>query len=141
MATSICNTLGHGSNGTAVELLLETAAAETGMGSVRDRTTGAGMGLTQFDQLPFEDIKRRSMSKRYAIEETLKIDISLVAWYDLRYNAFLSLLFTRLHYRLRPEPIPATREGRAEYWKQHYNTYAGAGTVSHYIAMCERYLL
>ena len=141
MASTICNCLGHGENNTAVDMLLETAAAETGLGSVPDPTQGAGMGLTQFDRLPFDDIKRRSMGQRDKILDELKIDISLVEWEHLRYNQFLSLLFTRLLYRLRPEPIPVSREGRAVYWKQFYNTEAGAGTVEHYMKMCARFLI
>ena len=139
-AVTICNCLGHGSHHTAVDILIETAAAETGVGLVRDTTVGAGMGLTQFDKLPFEDVKERSMHLRERILDDLSIDISLVEWDDLRYNPFLALLFTRLHYRLRPESIPARRIDRAQYWKKFYNTAAGAGTPEHYLKMCEIYL-
>jgi hypothetical protein len=125
-------------------MLLETAAAETGLGLLPDRTIHAGMGITQIDNgppyFPFDDIKRRSMGKRELIINQLGIDIELVEWEHLRYTPLLALLFTRLHYRLRPEPIPIEREGRAVYWKQFYNTEAGKGTVEHYMRMCNRYL-
>lgn len=139
-AVTICNCLGHGSHHTAVDILIETAAAETGLGGVRDTTEGAGMGLTQFDELPFNDIKTRSMHLRDRIVDDLNIDISLVGWEDLRYNPFLALLFARLHYRLRSESIPADRIGRAKYWKKYYNTMSGAGTEKHFLKMCDKYL-
>jgi hypothetical protein len=139
-AMVICDCLGHGQNGTATDLLVETTAVETGCGHIKDRTEGAGMGLTQFDEMAFNDIKHRSMAMKEHIINRLGIDIALVQWTDLRYNPYLALLFTRLHYRLRPEPIPATRSQRAEYWKQWYNTKIGAGTPEHYLKMCDIYL-
>lgn len=44
-------------------------------------------------------------------------------------------LFTRLFYRLIPEAILETIEGRAKYWKKYYNTVLGKGTVEHYLEM------
>ena len=59
-AKYVCDILGHGANGKAVHILLETAAAETNLGKTKDTTKGAGTGLTQFDKLPFQDVKERS---------------------------------------------------------------------------------
>ena len=100
-AEKICDCIGHGKNGTAVEMIVETAIVETGLGAIEDKTIGAGMGLTQFDEKPFEDIKNRNMKLRSKILKDLGVDISLVHWDDLRYNDFLALLFTRLHYWLK----------------------------------------
>ena len=138
-AQMICDCVGHGLYETAKEMIIETAIAETGLGQIEDKTVGAGMGLTQFDEMPFNDIKTRTMKLRPQIQKYLKIDISLVNWDDLRFNPFLSLLFTRLHYWLKGDPIPATIEERAKYWKLHYNTKAGKGTVEHYLEMNRKY--
>lgn len=138
-AQIICDCIGHGKYETAMQMIIETAVAETGLGQIKDRTVGAGMGLTQFDKLPFNDIRDRNARLRPKILEELHIDINLVEWDDLRYNQFLALLFTRLHYWLKGDPIPKTIEERAKYWKLHYNTSAGAGTVEHYLLMNERY--
>ena len=124
----------------ATKLLLETAAAETALGSTYDRTIYAGMGLCQFDKKPFYYIRDRSNFLRDKIKRSLGIDINLVEWEHLRYNPFLSLLFCRLYYYLIPKPIPRTLKGRAKYWKRYYNTYLGKGTPSHYIKMAERFL-
>ena len=138
-ALKICDCVGHGKYGTASLMIIETAVAETGLGEIEDKTTSAGMGLTQFDAYPFEDIKKRSMRLRPKILKDLKVDISLVEWDDLRYNDFLSLLFTRLHYWLKGDPIPETLEERAKYWKLHYNTVQGKGTVEHYLEMNRKF--
>lgn len=42
-AQKICDCIGHGSNNTAVEMIIETAVAETGLGQIEDKTTGAGI--------------------------------------------------------------------------------------------------
>lgn len=138
-AQMICDCIGNGKYNTAKEMIIETAIAETGLGQIEDKTIGAGMGLTQFDKLPFDDIKKRNMRLRAKILDELKIDIALVGWDDLRYNQFLALLFTRLHYWLKGDPIPKTIEERAAYWKTHYNTSAGKGTIEHYLEMNKRY--
>ena len=138
-AQIICDCIGHGLYATAKEMIIETAIAETGLGQIEDKTVGAGMGLTQFDDKPFQDIRDRSIKLRPKILKELHIDISLVEWDDLRYNQFLALLFTRLHYWLKGDPIPARIEERAKYWKLHYNTVQGKGTSEHYLEMNRKY--
>jgi hypothetical protein len=138
-AQMICDCIGHGKYETAKEMIIETAIAETGLGQIEDKTVGAGMGVTQFDHFPFEDIKKRNMRLQPKILKELGIDIALVEWDDLRYNPFLALLFTRLLYWLKGDPIPKTIEERAAYWKLHYNTKLGKGTIAHYLEMNKRY--
>lgn len=138
-AQMICDCIGHGKFGTAKEMIIETAIAETGLGQIEDKTVDAGMGITQFDKLPFDDVKNRSMKLKEKIKKELHVDISLVNWDDLRYNQFLALLFTRLLYWLKGDPIPATIEERAKYWKLHYNTVLGKGTPEHYLEMNKKF--
>ncbi len=139
MSIKICDCIGHGKYETAVEMIIETAVAETGLGRIKDTTDSAGMGITQFDKIPFSDVRDRSIRLRPKILKDLGVDISLVDWDDLRYNLFLSLLFARLLYWLKGDPIPATIEERAKYWKLHYNTKDGKGTVEHYLEMNRMY--
>jgi len=135
---SVCDVLGHGANKTAIPLLLETMAVETDLGQTPDRSISAGMGIAQFDEEPFYDVMRRiRLSDYYEIEQRFGIDLKLVQWEDLRYNPFLSIIAMRLKYKLIPQQIPTTLEGRAAYWKQHYNSSAGKGTVKHYLESAE----
>ena len=135
LATEVCDALGHGANHRAVNLLLETAAAETCLGTYEDPTPGsAGMGLCQIDYIAFVDIQRRTrphLVKR--IKQELGYNIQNVMHVDLIADPKLCFIFCRLHYLLRPEEIPLSLRGRAEYWKQFYNSMAGKGTVQHYL--------
>lgn len=134
MATDICKCLGNGVNNNAVDLLCETAMAETIGGTLEDKTKYAGMGLTQFDELPFKDLQSRITKKQAEkIYTCFGIKVWEIQWEDLRYEPFLCLLFTRLQYLPFKEVIPTTLEGRAKYWKKYYNTEAGKGTVEHYL--------
>lgn len=51
----------------------------------------------------------------------------------------LCLAFARLHYFWKPSSIPESIQGQAQYWKTHYNTPAGAGTVHKYRAAWARH--
>ena len=136
-AQMICDCIGHGLYETAKEMIIETAIAETGLGQIEDKTAGAGMGITQFDKLPFDDLKKRSLTYKDKILKDLGVDITLVEWEHLRYNSFLSLLFCRLLYKPFSEEIPKDKLGRASYWKKYYNTKLGKGTIEHYMKMNE----
>lgn len=142
LAHQVCNVLGHGSNGCATNLLLETAAAETCLGLYEDPTPGgAGMGLCQHDAIAFKDILARTPNRFfYLIEKHFGCNIQKLQHTHLANDPLLSFIFCRLHYRLRPEPIPVSLRGRAEYWKEFYNTIAGKGTVTHYLINANAYL-
>ncbi len=134
MAKAVCDCLGYGKNNTAYNLLLETAGAETIRGSFFDSTKYAGMGLTQFDKMPFSDTyNRTSKNIQIKVFNYFGIHLSYLEWEDLRYNPLLAMLFTRLKYRLISEEIPSDINGRAKYWKRHYNSELGKGTIEHYL--------
>ncbi len=135
LVSEICKYLGNGANGTAEDLLVETAGAETNKGLAKDNgVLSGGIGLTQFDKIAFEDVKKRTNDKnKQIVKNNLKVEIDLIEWEMLAYSPFLALLFTRLKYKLIPEEIPVTIEDRAKYWKKYYNTILGAGTIEHYL--------
>ena len=142
-ARYVCEVLGNGANNKALDLLLETARAETSMGKTKDRSKNAGMGLTQVDKGTFVDILERvSFADSAVIQEKMNINLTWILWEDLRYNVLLAFLFTRLKYKKIPEEIPINLEGRAIYWKQFYNSYAknAKGTVGHYLEANKRFL-
>ena len=140
-AQAVCNVLGVGDQNAADYLLCETAAAETQFGTYADPTpNGAGRGLYQCDQLPFKDVQARSRPADVdAIKLAFDIDIKAVEWDDLNFSPLLATIFARLHYKLRPGAIPQTLVERAEYWKKHYNSVLGKGTVEHYIESSLKY--
>lgn len=136
IARKICDVLGGGVNNTAIQLMVETAQQETLLGSFRDkRPLSHGIGLCQFDFIGFKDVQERTRPHiNTKIFEHFGIKIRKVQHRDLAYSPFLSLLFCRLFYLLRPDPIPQSIDERADYWKQHYNTVKGKGTADEYIA-------
>lgn len=131
----VCNVLGHGSNAMAVDLMLETAAQETHCGQLRDPTpNGAGRGIFQIDPIAFNDICQRARPADVtAVFNNFGIDIKSIRHDALDYSPLVAAVFCRLFYKLIPEAIPATLIGRAEYWKKHYNTVKGKGSVGEYI--------
>ena len=137
IAEEVCRALSKGRYGTAKDLLIETAKAETGAGTIRDRTPNKyGVGLMQFDRVGFDNVRLKAMHKwRDKVLRELHIDMKLVEYEHLIYNPLLSVLWARLYYLLIPEPIPKTIEERARYWKKYYNTEAGKGTPEHYLRM------
>ena len=135
IADEVVKYLGNGKNESVADLLIETARAETMLGKAEDRTplTG-GVGLMQFDEIAFNDVKERA-GKKWGdlVKEKLKVDMNLVTYEMLLYSPFLSVLWARLKYKLIPEEVPSDIYERAKYWKKYYNTYKGKGTVEHYL--------
>ena len=130
MVNDVVACLGGGEN--AKKLLLETAAAETGLGEAVDHTWWTGVGLMQFDRIWFDDVKQK-------VRECFGIDVDRAEYTDLRWSPLLSLVFARLKYRLVPSAIPDTIQGRAAYWKKYYNSELGKGTPEHYIDSSLKY--
>lgn len=130
----VVKVLGNGKNESVADLLIETARAETNCGKAIDRTPLMyGVGLMQFDEVGFNDVKDRTKKYHSIIKERLHIDLDFVKFEWLVYNPFLSILFARLKYKLIPEEVPDNIYSRAKYWKKYYNTFKGKGTVEHYL--------
>jgi len=138
IALEVVNCLGNGANNKAISMILETAGAETNKGSYYDKTKFSGMGITQFDYSSFIDvIDRTRKENKDKILKYFDINIDWIKWEELRYNPLLSMIFTRLKYKLVTEEIPKNIEDRAKYWKRYYNSYAknAKGTIEHYLEM------
>lgn len=140
MARQVCDVIGHGGNGTAVELLVETAAQETHLGAAKDLTIyGAGHGLCQFDHIGFVDVQQRTKRRLKAkVFDAFRVDIDKVMHRELEYAPLLSMIFCRLKYVLVPSAIPADLEGRAHYWKKYYNSSLGKGKPEEYVRNAHR---
>jgi len=139
---AVCSVLGYGGQGGfAVDLMMETAAQETRCGQYRDPTpNGAGRGLFQVDPVAFNDICQRARTNDLEmIFSHFAIDIKKIRHDALDYSPLLAAIFCRLFYKLIPDVIPASVEGRAVYWKKHYNTVLGAGTAAEYVVNAKRY--
>lgn len=119
----------------AEDLLMGTAAQESHLKYIKQLGSGPALGLFQMEPDTLHDIWENYLDYRpglvQKIEDTTGIGIedqdALV--YNLRYAAAMC----RVHYLRVSAPLPSSLAEQAAYWKQHYNTVLGAGTVEEYI--------
>ena len=121
-----------------MDLVMGTAAAESGLTYLSQVGGGPGVGLWQMEPETHMDVWRNWLDFRGSLAgRVLRACLlgeipgpGVMAW-NLRYAA----LMCRIHYRRVAEPLPAARDwaAMARYWKQHYNTVAGAGRPDQFI--------
>lgn len=124
-----------------VQALIGIACVETDLGRYPDKHPEKwGVGLTQFDQIGFDDVVKRTRKKdRIKLKQRHGYDLDNIVITDLMEDPELAFCMARLKYKLRPEAIPMDLLGQAKYWKRFYNTEAGEGKVEHYLEDWERY--
>ncbi|SFD67104.1 hypothetical protein SAMN05660831_02066 [Thiohalospira halophila DSM 15071] len=123
----------------AEELLLGTAITESGLQYLQQLGGGPALGLWQMEPATERDIWDNFLGYRGELE--LAIDglegrrTLAKAGGALTGNLFYAAAMARVHYYRVSEPLPLSGdlEAQADYWKRHYNTDQGAGTVEHYI--------
>ncbi len=131
----------------AVKLLLGTALQESKLTHVKQIGGGPALGVYQMEPATHNDIWVNYINYKPWLEELIlgryvegarwRLAESDRVIYDLRYATAMA----RIHYARRPEPLPDVGDdiGMAHYWKDHYNTHLGAGTVEEYLACWEKY--
>ena len=125
----------------AVELLMLTAAAESNLGEYIEQTKGPAVGIFQMEPTTFADIMGRWLDTKPELRERIEAVLMhhVGSDYDttkhgakvMRYNIKAAIIAARLHYLARPGAIPSASDakGLATYWKKHWNTDLGKGTV------------
>lgn len=117
----------------AVRLLLGTAAVESQFGTYLRQVHGPALGVFQMEPATFDWLQ-----VKYGLQYPIIADreASELEW-DLR----LAIIMARLRYRAVPKPLPADNvTALADYWKEHYNTKLGAGTVEQFMDRFTRYV-
>ena len=124
---SVVNTLGGGED--AEKMMMGITGAETryGWSPSTYKKRPFGRGLFQFDRQGFDATKdvtsHPRLTKHYKkIQDKWGIDWNKVT-YDDMYKPLHSAIGARLRLLNKPSAIPKTREGRAQYWKKHWNSY------------------
>ena len=86
------------------------------------------------DYIGYRETVIQQRLRRYwdRIKEKLGIDWTKTQWQDLE-KPLYSGLAARLFLVRIPAPIPSDLPSQAQYWKTHYNTAAGKGTVQKFI--------
>lgn len=122
----------------AVALLLGTAAQESRLGTYLNQIGGGpALGPYQMEPTTERDIWHNYLAYRHELAQNIErvTGVNGPNPFHLRYNLIYATAMARLQYYRAPGPLPDAGDiaGLAEYWKQHYNTLAGAGTVGEFI--------
>ena len=121
----------------ASDLVFETGMAESGYRALEGYGSGnPAVSFWQIEPATIRDMWDNYITYRKPlIEATYKLGlIEEKKEFCIFSNIALAVAFCRIHYRRQPGAIPKTMPARAAYWKQHYNTKLGKGTVDHYVA-------
>ena len=114
----------------AGHLMLGTAMKESGLSSLVQKGGGPALGVYQPEPDTHDDIWRY-LGRRTDI--AARVEALIAPWpsrlEQLKTNLAYATAIARLVYWRKPEPIPHSPEEQAEYWKRHYNTSKGRGTV------------
>jgi hypothetical protein len=124
-------------------LLLGTAAQESRCGHyVRQLGTGPAVGIFQMEPATYRDIWNNYIAYHPEIQKALAARWPMQPLAEeMVTDLLLAAVMCRLHYRRVKSKLPNHDDVRAlaNYWKEHYNTHQGRGTVDefekHFIAM------
>ena len=118
----------------AVTLLLGTAAQESHLQYIK-QIHGPALGLFQMEPETEHDIWNNYLVYHPKIIDTIgKITGHYQPGPWLEWDLAYQIIMARLHYRRVKDPLPEANDidGVANYWKIHYNTPLGAGTVTQF---------
>jgi len=128
----------------AEELLMMTAATESHLGRYIEQVGGPAEGVFQAEPATIEDIWDNYLGYRPELP-TRVIDViggGGLSKFALRANLTYQIIMARIHYLRVKARLPAADDigGLASYWKTHYNTKLGKGTVKKAIESYEYYV-
>ena len=116
------------------DFLIRIAATESCYGLNKK----AGNNIWQIDPPGFKDTQNLKshpgLQKKFDILKDNGIDWLSKSYDDIISDTYLNCIAARLYLGNKPGSIPSTLIGQAAYWKVHYNTSSGAGTVEEFIA-------
>jgi len=133
--------IGHHSTD-AEKLILETGMQESRLTYIWQIGGGPGAGPYQMETHTHQDIWNNYLKFRTDLSDKVE---SFLAPHPSKIkqlvgNMYYATAMCRVHYLRQKGPIPKTLEGRADYWKLHYNTPLGKGTAEQYIENANNYL-
>mgnify|MGYP001565764624 CR=1 FL=1 len=128
----------------AEELLMLTAAQESHLGTYLKQKGGPALGVYQMEPATHVDLYRNFIQLRPSLAEKLRLMVPsfpVVGSEILVGNLYYATAIARVHYFRVAEPLPSLHtEALAKYWKKHWNTELGKGTVNEALANYARYI-
>ena len=132
----------------AEDMVLGTAAQESGLGTYLHQVGGPALGIYQMEPATHNDIWNNYLEYkpilRKQVEDMLGTSVHDIDSDDnsLIGNLYYATAMCRIHYLRVPEAMPVHKDtkGYAAYWKKYYNTPLGAGTEQEFIDNYKRYV-
>lgn len=120
----------------AENLLVGTAAVESGLRRLTQAGGGPGVGVYQIEPATHADVWHNYLAFRPALSARVREMISAKPWLssdpsqELYGNLYYAAAMARIIYLRAPRRLPEADdiEGLALYWKTYYNTPKGRGT-------------
>lgn len=124
-----------------INMIIETACVESCCGNYIKQINGPACGIFQIEPKTARDIYTNFIVYRPEyIEYYDRLYINYLSLeQNLTYNLAFQIFMCRIFYLRIKDPIPVTRESRAEYWKKYYNTKLGKGSISGYLDKVKKY--
>lgn len=117
----------------AVSLVLGTAMHESHLSYLKQIGGGPALGLWQMEPNTHDDIWANFLKYRTDLADTAKFiagDVKPSANHLIG-NLWYACAMARIQYRRVSEPLPSnTPDDLTAFWKKHYNTELGAGTIT-----------
>ena len=123
----------------AVQLLLNTAKQESHLTYLTQLGNGPARGLWQMEPATHDDIWTNYLAYRDALADNVRVlAIGTKGVPDADQmvgNLFYACAMARIHYLRVPAILPHANDALAQalYWKEHYNTELGRGTVEEFM--------
>ena len=121
----------------AGELVLGTAIVESNLTYLQQHGEGPALGLWQVEPATHEDLYANYLNYRPEMMSSLMElrSPALNMNENLATNLMYGAAVCRLCYYRKPDPLPEAGDVEAQgaFWKKHYNTPLGAGTVPKYV--------
>lgn len=119
----------------AEELVLGTALQESRLEFIKQLGGGPALGLFQMEPATHDDIWTNYLAYRDELADKVKTlaaptSANHPSPNELIGNLWYAAAMCRIHYMRVPDPLPDAGDvpGMAAYWKEHYNTFEGAGS-------------
>jgi len=128
----------------AVNLIMGTIAHESHMGKFRKQIKGPARGIIQMEPATEKDIWENYLRYKLGLSLaiTLRAGVKGPDPVQMQHNDPYAIIMCRVHYLRVPAKLPDADniQALAEYWKKHYNTSLGKGTVLKFMNDYKRFL-
>ena len=121
----------------AVELIWQTGAAESLYKTTR-QIKGPARSWFQMERATHDDIWTNYLgpsSRQYLVDGLQELSRRPGDFGEMENNPWYAAAMCRIHYLRVPEALPEVDNtiGQAHYWKDHYNTKFGKGTIGGFL--------